>query len=67
MQASSLTPLSQHLAHFMWPSKLAITWPQEPRLYPGDDMMVDTLVENVENKMGELVEKFKKRLSLKLL
>ena len=60
-QLSSPTPLSRHLAYFMWSSKLAITWPQVPRFCPGDDMMVDTSVEIRRSKIktDEFVEKLK--------
>ena len=44
-QLSSPTPLSRHLAHFKWPSNIAITWPHMPLFCPGDDMMISTSVE----------------------
>ena len=44
-QLSSPTLLSRHLAHFKWPSNIAITWPQVPLFCPGDDMMISTSVE----------------------
>ena len=56
-QASSPTPLSLHLAHLRWPSKLAITWPHVPRFCPGEDLIQS------KNKMVEFVVEIKKRLS----
>ena len=63
-QASSPTPLSRHLAHLKWPSKLTITWPHVPRFCPGDDMMVDKSEEILGSKIQKVkfVVEIKKRL-----
>ena len=61
---SSPTPLSRHLAHLKWPSKVAITWPHVPCFCPGDNMMVDKSVEILgsKNKKVKFVVEMKKRL-----
>ena len=43
-QGSSPTPLSRQRAHLEWESNPAIAWPQEPRLCPGEDIVVDNTV-----------------------
>ena len=49
-QGSSPFPLSRQRAQKTCLSKLAIAWPQLPLLYPGEDIMFYTLLEELRSK-----------------